>query len=267
MATGNHMALALTAAAGWMSWGCSGSDDEDLADGTLHVSPHWSYDGELGPERWGELDIGFATCSSGTQQSPIDIPSHISPGDFSALTFDYAPAPATLVDNGHTVQVNLTDGASEVELDGDRYSLVQFHFHAHSEHSVDGVYMPLELHLVHRSAGGSLAVVGVFLEIGEVNAPLSPVFDGMQHASLDPLPVVTDVDPAALLPGSLRGWAYAGSLTTPPCTEGVRWHVMSTSLQVSAAQLDAFTKRHDTNRRPVMENAGTVSSGSLRQLL
>lgn len=255
-----NQALVLLMAAAAMSLGCSEADDAELGDEPLDV-PHWSYHGDLGPESWGGLDATFETCASGAQQSPIDIPAQIAPGAFSALTFDYAPGPATVVDNGHTVQVNLTEGASTLEVDGVRYSLLQFHFHAHSEHSVDGVFMPLEVHLVHRAESGGLAVVGVFLDVGTANAPLAPIFAGMAGASSDPEPLAEDVDPAELLPSSLLGWAYAGSLTTPPCTEGVRWHVASSALQISAEQLEAFTSRHPVSRRPVMPNLGTVTSG------
>lgn len=267
MATGNRIAWPLLAAAGWMSAGCGAADDERLTDETLGEAAHWSYLGDHGPERWGEIDVDFAMCATGTQQSPIDIPSSIAPGEFTALSFDYAPAPAAMVDNGHTIQVNLTEGANVLDVDGDTYALVQFHFHAHSEHSVDGVFTPLELHLVHRAENGDLAAVGVFLDLGAPNTPLSPVFDGIPTASLEPTPLAADLDPSDLLPTSRRGWGYTGSLTTPPCTEGVRWHVMSTPLQLSAAQLDAFTARHEINRRPVKQYSGTVTSGSSPQLL
>lgn len=155
MATGNRIAWPLLAAAGWMSAGCGAADDERLTDETLGEAAHWSYLGDHAPERWGEIDVDFAMCATGTQQSPIDIPSSIAPGEFTALSFDYAPAPAAMVDNGHTIQVNLTEGANVLDVDGDTYALVQFHFHAHSEHSVDGVFTPLELHLVHRAENGS----------------------------------------------------------------------------------------------------------------
>ena len=266
MTRGNRLRIALSAAAGWLAVGCGGAES-GAADQPLETAPHWSYaDGEHGPESWGDLHSEFATCATGTQQSPIDIPSHISPGDFGTLAFDYGPAPATLIDNGHTIQVNLMPGASQLDIDGDLHSLLQFHFHAHSEHAVDGVYMPLELHLVHRSESGALAVIGVFLDIGADNPALSPVFDGIENATANPSPLSVELDPSELLPGARQGWAYSGSLTTPPCTEGVNWHVMSTPIHISEAQLAAFTNRHDTNRRPVRLNAGTVTSGSSGRL-
>jgi carbonic anhydrase len=264
MMMGYRLVVALSAAT--LAVGCGGAEDA-TGDPPLETAPHWSYeDGEHGPESWGDLHSEFATCSTGTQQSPIDIPSHISPGDFGTLTFDYGPAPATLIDNGHTIQVNLMEGASQLDVDGDTYSLLQFHFHAHSEHAVDGVHMPLELHLVHRSESGALAVIGVFLDLGTDNSALSPVFDAIEDATANPSALTVELDPADLLPGARQGWAYSGSLTTPPCTEGVNWHVMSTPIHISEAQLAAFTTRHDTNRRPIKSNAGTVTSGSSRRL-
>lgn len=264
MATVDRALIALSAVA-CVGLGCSGADGENLAGHPLDEAPHWSYDGELGPERWHELDVDFTACGTGTQQSPIDIPAHVAPAEFDALRFDYAPAPATLADNGHTIQVDLTEGANVLELDGEDYSLLQFHFHAHSEHSVDGVHLPLELHLVHRGPGGALAAVGVLLDLGEPNAPLAPVFDAMATATREPALLPVDLDPAQLLPPSRQGWAYAGSLTTPPCTEGVSWHVMSTALQVSPEQLDAFTARHQTNRRPIKQNTSPLAGGSNRR--
>ena len=260
------------AAFGWIV-GCGGSDELGDVDGTevdagevdtgsAHEPLHWSYAGEAGPERWGELGAAFATCGSGEQQSPIDIPASIVPGHLSALTFDYAPGPATIVNNGHTMQVGLTEGANVLEIDGEAYSLIQFHFHAHSEHAIGGAHAPLEMHLVHRSAQGELAVVGVFFEAGAAHGPLTPVFDGLIAASDEPVALVSDLDPGELLPASRDGWTYSGSLTTPPCTEGVRWHLLSSHVQISDAQLGYFTAVHEISHRPVMTNTSSITSGN-----
>jgi carbonic anhydrase len=248
--------------------GCGGSDE--VGDGDTHEEDteitaeplHWSYAGEAGPERWGELGAEFATCGSGQRQSPIDIPTSIAPGHLSALEFDYAPAPATIVNNGHTVQVGLTEGANVLSIDGERYALLQFHFHAHSEHAIGGVFAPLEMHLVHRSAQGELAVVGVFFEAGAEHGALAHVFEGMSTASEAPLSLSLDVDPGELLPASKEGWTYSGSLTTPPCTEGVRWHLLSSHVQVSETQLGRYTAVHELSRRPVMTNTSEITSGN-----
>jgi carbonic anhydrase len=238
---------------------CGSSNDPQSAPPATPV--HWTYEGLEGPEHWGELATDYAACASGTHQSPIDIPASIPAAPLDALAFHYAAAPATIVDNGHTVQVNLTDTTNELTIDGEAYSLVQFHFHAHSEHAVGGQYKPLEMHLVHRSASGGLAVVGVLFEMGAANAALSAVFDTMGSATGQAMDLAAALDPSALLPDTTEGWAYSGSLTTPPCTEGVKWHVLSRTLQVSEAQLEAFTSRHEISYRPAMENSSTVTSG------
>lgn len=262
----------MLAACGWVV-GCGGSDElgdvdtghEDTGhEDTGHLTEplHWSYAGEAGPERWGELGAAFATCGSGRQQSPIDIPTAITPGPLSALDFDYAPGPATIVNNGHTVQVGLTEGANVLAIDGEPYALLQFHFHARSEHAVGGVHAPLEMHLVHRSAQGELAAVGVFFEAGAEHGPLAPVFEGMDAASDEPLALAADLDPSELLPESRAGWTYSGSLTTPPCTEGVRWHLLSSHVTVSDAQLRRFTTIHELSSRPLMTNSSPITSGN-----
>jgi carbonic anhydrase len=242
------------------SFGCGSADD---AEGPVEAAQptHWTYEGLEGPTHWGQLDTQFATCESGHQQSPIDIPASVVAAPLSALTFDYAAGPATIVDNGHTVQVSLTEGVNELRIGDDSYSLVQFHFHAHSEHEIHGASKPLELHLVHRSASGALAVVGVLFDVGASNAALAQVFDMMPAATATPSALNVELDPSELLPSSHDGWTYSGSLTTPPCTEGVKWHVMSNGIQVSNAQLEEFTTRHEGSYRPVMENDSTITSG------
>ena len=137
---------------------------------------HWGYEGTHGPEHWGSLDPGFAVCSNGREQSPTDL-TGAEPQDLSEIVFDYAPSPISILNNGHTIQVDYQPG-SGIALDGTRYELVQFHFHHGSEHTVDGAGFLLEMHLVHASADGALAVVGVFLEEGGANEALAPVWRG-----------------------------------------------------------------------------------------
>ena len=260
-------ALGIVRAAVALLMGCGGADEvgelgEETDSGHESEALHWSYDGEAGPERWGELGSEFAACAVGEQQSPIDIPSAIAPGPLRALRFDYAPAPATIMNNGHTVQVALAEGASELTIDGEPYSLLQFHFHAHSEHAVGGRHAPLEMHLVHRAAHGGLAVIGVFLEPGAAHLALSPVFDRMSVVGAEPESLPADLDPAELLPTSTDGWAYSGSLTTPPCTEGVKWHLLSSVVEISDTQLGHFTAKHESSRRPLMVNTSPITSGN-----
>jgi carbonic anhydrase len=273
MRVGRQWVRLVFGALGWISGcGSGGSGEEDFGDlgggldaegaGGVHEALGWSYAGEAGPERWGELGAAFAMCGSGEQQSPIDIPASISPGQLSGLRFDYAPGPATIVNDGHTVQVGLAEGANVLGIDGEAYSLMQFHFHAHSEHAIGGEHAALEMHLVHRSELGELAVVGVLFEAGAEHGALAQVFAGMSAASASPSALSVDIDPSELLPASLEGWTYSGSLTTPPCTEGVRWHLLSSRAQVSETQLGRYTALHALSRRPLMANSSPITSGN-----
>lgn len=213
-------------------------------------APHWSYSGEDGPDHWGSLSPDYAKCSEGQEQSPVDIPAS-APVNTTGLTFNYKPSNLTILNNGHTVQANYDPGSS-ITLDGTTYNLVQFHFHAPSEHTIAGQHSPLELHLVHQSAAGNLAVVGVMINSGAANAAYDPVMNNLpaQEQAATPVAGVT-VDAASLLPADRSYYRYNGSLTTPPCSEGVRWHVLSTSITLSAAQIAAFTNIFPNDARPL----------------
>ena len=214
-----------------------------------YAQPHWGYEGEHGPEHWGSLDPGFAVCSNGREQSPIDL-TGAEPGALSEIVFEYAPSPISILNNGHTIQVDYQVGSGLV-LDGARYGLVQFHFHHRSEHTVDGADFPLEMHLVHADADGALAVVGVLVEEGGANEALAPVFRQMPGEAGPAAMVEGTVDAAALLPGRRTTWRYAGSLTTPPCSEGVSWLVMTEPVTASRGQIEAFKALFPVNNRPV----------------
>jgi carbonic anhydrase len=211
---------------------------------------HWSYEGDTGPDHWGSLSPDFATCGKGVEQSPVDIPASapLNPAD---IAFAYQPSAVNIFNNGHTIQVNYDKGSS-LTLNGVRYDLVQFHFHAASEHAVAGQHDPMELHLVHRNAQGGLAVVGVLLKSGGENAAYAPVFQNLPPQESQPAPVAgATVDASQLLPAQRTYWRYNGSLTTPPCTEGVKWLVMNTPVELSDAQIAAFTAIFKNDERPV----------------
>jgi carbonic anhydrase len=211
---------------------------------------HWSYEGEDGPAHWGDLSPEFAACAAGMEQSPIYLASmaEANPAD---LKFAYQSSPLTIVNNGHTVQVNYAEG-STLQVNGQTYNLLQFHFHNLSEHTVDGGATPMEAHFVHSNDAGELAVVGVFLAEGAESSALAPVFANMPADADDPVMVdgVT-VDAGTILPADQSYWRYNGSLTTPPCSEGVKWLVMTTPVEVSAEQVAVFTDIHSGNARPV----------------
>jgi carbonic anhydrase len=244
-------------ASGLAVWGCGEeqlhSEDPRI---TLHGhEAHWSYSGDDGPEFWGLLSQDYALCSQGKDQSPVNLPSTLlPPEELSHLQIGYASSRGTLRDNGHTIVVEL-NGNNELIVDEESYELVQFHFHAQSEHQVDKEHYPLELHLVHTSSSGGLAVLGVFVAEGEHNESLAEVFQAMSEASGDPLPLETQLDLPTLVPAEITGWNYPGSLTTPPCTEGVHWNVLATPLTASAAQIGAFSALHAGSNRPVVPNS------------
>jgi carbonic anhydrase len=214
-------------------------------------SVRWSYEGESGPEHWGDLSPDFAACAKGVEQSPVDIPAS-APVNPANIGFNYQPKALEIFNNGHTVQVDYAN-SSWITLDGTNYSLVQFHFHAASEHAIGGAHAPLELHLVHKNIRGGLAVVGVLLKAGAENPAYAPIMQNLptQVSQQSTLVRGVTVDANQLLPAQRGYWRYNGSLTTPPCTEGVKWLVMTTPVELSEAQIAAFTNIFKSDARPV----------------
>jgi carbonic anhydrase len=215
------------------------------ADGT----PHWGYGGEHGPEKWGDMEAGFSGCKLGKEQSPIDI-RNATKSALPALDIKYTKSSAEVVNNGHTIQVNLVDGGV-LNLDGVSYKLVQFHFHAPSEERIGGKAYSMVAHLVHQNAEGKLAVVAVLLKEGKANAALDPVFKNLPQTEGSKKTLGADFNAAELLPAERGYFRYVGSLTTPPCSEGVRWQVLKQPIEVSKAQIAAFRKLYNMNARPV----------------
>jgi carbonic anhydrase len=211
-------------------------------------APHWGY---ADAAHWGELAAEFAPCSAGKQQSPIDL-TRAAPVAIEDAKLAYKASAATVVDNGHTVQVNLDD-AGTATIDGREYELVQFHFHAPSEHTVDGEHSPVEAHFVHKDADGKLAVIGVMIVQGAGSDPLQAIIDAIPGKGAEAkLPGTVDV--SKLLPPYLTAYRYAGSLTTPPCSEGVTWSVLVQPVTWSAAQIAQLTKHFaEPNNRPVQD--------------
>ena len=212
--------------------------------------PHWTYEGEEGPEHWGDLDPSYAACETGTKQSPIDV-SNPAEQDLANIAFHYQPSEVNILNNGHTVQVNY-DAGSYIELDGVRYDVAQFHYHAPSEHAVDGKLFAAELHIVHKNADGGLAVVGILLDEGAENAAYQPFIQNLPAEESDVKDAGVTVNAADLLPAVQTTFRYSGSLTTPPCTEGVNWLLMTTPVEISASQIEALASLFEAgNNRPV----------------
>jgi carbonic anhydrase len=215
------------------------------------AADEWGYRGEHGPAHWGQLKPEFQACSSGTMQTPIDLRAPAT-GAADAVKRDYRTMPLALIHNGHTVQVNAAPG-SGATIDGVRFELVQFHFHHPSEHLLSGEAATLEVHFVHRNAAGQLAVLGVFLEAdGKPLAALEPIWAALPEKA-GPARTVTGVTiaPERLFPAGRSHFRYQGSLTTPPCSEGVDWVVYAEPVEISRAQGARFARLFPINARPV----------------
>jgi carbonic anhydrase len=176
----------------------------------------------------------------------------------AAILFHYKPSPLKIVNNGHTIQVNYAPG-SYAELGGKRYELAQFHFHSPSEHTVAGKHSEMEVHLVHRDSEGGLAVVGVLLRKGHEIAGLQGVWDHLPQNEEETTVEGASVDASSLLPRHSEFYNYSGSLTTPPCSEGVAWYVMVEPVEVSVEQIGAFQAIVSANARPVQPLNGRVA--------
>lgn len=224
-----------------------------LAAGSAFAAapPHWDYAGPHGPSHWGELDKDTATCAHGKHQSPINITRAVAKSDLSDLKFDYAAAPLKIINNGLTVQVNDPEGGT-LTVGGHSYKLAQFHFHTPSEERISGKPYDMVAHLVHKDDAGKLAVVAVLIKRGKENAALKPVFDNMpKSAGSEHTVEGARINVAELLPAKRGYYNFEGSLTTPPCSEGVAWYVLNTPVEASAAQLKQLRALYPHNARPV----------------
>ena len=211
----------------------------------------WAYSGDQGPAQWGNLSEEFSTCATGKLQSPFNISADIM-ADLPALGLNYRPVPMKVINNGYTIQADQA-GGGQLVVDGKSYDLLQFHFHAGSEYSIDGKSYPLEVHLVHASKAGDLAVVGVMFEEGAANAELAKIWDNMPASKGENAVSGKSINVNNLLPASKQYYRFMGSLTTPPCSEGVNWHMMSQPITASAEQIAAFKAIHPMTARPLQD--------------
>ena len=209
---------------------------------------HWTYHGHGGPAEWGTLEQDFASCKLGKLQSPVDIRG-AKAADLPAIHFDYKPAPLRVIDNGHTIQVDYGAG-STIEVGGKRYELVQFHFHKPSEEKIAGKSHDMVAHLVHKDADGKLAVVAVLIDKGGANPAIATIWKNLPKEKEKEIEAPATIDASALLPGDKRYYTFQGSLTTPPCSEDVRWFVLKTPLRIESSQIAAFGKLYPMNARP-----------------
>lgn len=220
--------------------------------------PHWSYEGKEAPEHWGELSADYALCQAGKNQSPVDIRS-ATHTQHEALTPDYHHTEnESIVNNGHAVQINVASG-NTLKIDGDTFTLQQFHFHTPSENTIDGKSFPMEVHFVHTDEEGEVAVVAVMFTEGKANTALAETWSALPEALNKPQALPHPINLDALLPDNKDYYRFSGSLTTPPCTEGVRWIVMKNPVSVSAEQIKALKDvLHHNNNRPIQPLHGRV---------
>ncbi len=221
-----------------------------------HAHIHWDYDGAGAPENWSKLDPRNKLCTTGERQSPIDIRDGIKV-DLEPIKFNYVPSTFRIVNNGHTVQVEVGDGS--ISLTGKTYELVQFHFHRPSEETVNGQRFDMVVHLVHKAYDGELAVVAILLERGPEHPFIQTLWNYLPLEEKMPVnPPNAVVDLNTLLPATRNYYTYMGSLTTPPCTEGVRWLVMKDQVKVSADQINIFSRLYRNNARPIQPTKGRL---------
>jgi carbonic anhydrase len=214
-----------------------------------HGSEHkWGYSGETGPAHW------QGTCQIGKSQSPINIVSPAVDNQLGEIKIDYTEENVLINNNGHTIQI--TPKKSSITLGDTPYSLAQFHFHTPSENTIEGKTFPMEMHLVHKTAEGNIAVIGVLFESGNENPFLTAIQEHTAHATSQPSLMDKAIDISKLLPDNRSYYHFDGSLTSPPCTEGLKWYVLKTPLTASQKQLEDFQKAMGKNARPVQELNG-----------
>lgn len=212
---------------------------------------HWGYTGHESPEHWAQLSPKFAICGEGKSQSPVNIVNTID-GKLPPIKIDYRPSNVEIVNNGHTIQVDFKDANNVMHLSGNTYTLKQFHFHVPSENHIRGKPFPLEAHFVHADKDGNLAVLGVLYVLSNENQRLSPIWSNFPQKAGEKYTPDTAFDPSTLIPEKRDYYRFSGSLTTPPCSEGVNWLVLKQYDKVSQSQVDAFSAvMKGNNNRPV----------------
>ena len=254
-------ALLTAAAFAWITTVLAGftlADTPKVADDHEHHyfhkkekkdAPEWGYKGKLGPDYWAKLSPRFKLAATGKRQSPIDL-ADMKKKKLPPIRFDYKPCKIRLVYNGHTIE-EMEEKGSTIKIDGKAYELKQFHFHSPSEHTLHGKHFDMEMHLVHMNDAGEIAVIGVFMQEGEANAWFGPVWDYLPTKENKNRNFELNINIDDALPENREYTSYSGSLTTPPCTEDVKWMLLKRPIELSKKQIDAFRKTIKGNNRPV----------------
>lgn len=217
---------------------------------------YWSYEGDSGPANWSKINVDWGKCGNGNRQSPIDIRDGMKV-ELEQISFDYHPSSFNVVDNGHTVQVGVS-GGNYITVQNRMFELQQFHFHRPSEERINGKAFEMVVHLVHRDAEGRLAVLALLLERGAPQATIQTVWNNLPLEKFETMQPSILLDPAELLPTRRDYYTYMGSMTEPPCSEGVLWMVMKQPVQASAAQMALFSRLYPLNARPIQPSNGRI---------
>ncbi len=229
-----------------------------------HPDAHWSYEGATGPEYWGKLSASYSLADTGKKQSPVNIDtSKLVADKLPELIFSYrSKERPDFINNGHTLQHQQEEDGSEIEVAGKHYKLEQFHLHSPSEHTVDGKYFPVELHMVHKAEDGEVAVLAIFYKAGESSQALKYV----AHAKLpekegDKTVMKQGIRLRDLVPAQPDYYTYSGSFTTPPCSEGVKWFILKQALEAEEKLLDTIAEILKHNNRPAQDLEGREVHG------
>ncbi|WP_353929552.1 carbonic anhydrase family protein [Okeanomitos corallinicola TIOX110] len=206
--------------------------------------PNWSYSGDTNPNQWGKISSEFSLCEVGKNQSPINI-ENVQERKSIDLDFNYRPTPLSITDTGYNVQVNYQPG-NKIKINNHEYELLQFHFHTPSEHTINSQPSVMEIHLLHRNSQGELAVLGVMIEPGKSNSLIDDII--LYQVGKNEYATINAAD---LLPNNKNYFSYNGSLTTPPCSENVKWIIFVEPIQASKNQILAVQALYETNARPV----------------
>ena len=221
-----------------------------LVSSFLFASSHWSYEGHTGPTYWGDLDKKFQMCKLGKNQSPIDInKKNLIKSCLTPLKLEYNSKAAYIINNGHTIKVNINHG-SFLYIDGKKFELKQFHFHTPSENTINGKHFPMEAHLVHLNKNGEIAVIAIMFKIGKENKALKKFQNKISNTLNIKHKINSYLNPIELIPTTKDYYRFNGSLTTPPCSEGVRWFVFKEAVEISQQQLNQFSNIMGKNNRP-----------------
>jgi carbonic anhydrase len=216
----------------------------------------WAYEGENGPAYWGKINPAWAKCGDGSRQSPIDIRDGMKV-ELEQITFDYHPSSFNVTDNGKTVQV-MVGGGNFITVNNRMYELIQFHFHRPSEERINGKGYEMVVHLVHKDGEGRIAMLALLLERGKPQPVIQTVWNNLPLEKLETMAPSVVLDPMELLPARRDYFTFMGSMTTPPCQEGVLWLVMKEPVQASPAQMALFSRLYPLNARPIQPSSGRI---------